>query len=418
MDCAAVMQHTVHSEFSDARKVAATVRFDTEELLATDIADMAVSFRIASTDEEGANLDVFTAPRVALTEVIESLQVHRIDPVAVDPDVCCLARYLAEYAEGQENAEGCTLYAVISDGRGYLVALSGEREPLIYRTFLVGASQDRVSLLAREAMVTAALVASHPVERLLVCDTGGDLSSQSVGEKTGFHVAPCDLAALAGAEPGDIADCSGAVDFALAYGATLGLTDKVNRVNLRNDHMPFLGKKMRFQRAVRFLSISLTILLLSVGVFFHSRLLQQNRLGEALRAKFEPDYLAVMPGKTKLPDTMRTAVGDLGRALRTLRAEKTGIGADQDSVSAKLTLVLKALNTCAKDTGLEIQSITVTTATITIDGTTSGHHNAANVLMPAMEKAGLQVRGNRIDREDDHDKFSVTLEPKKQMQAK
>lgn len=418
LDCATVMQHAVHSEFSDARKVAATVRFDTEETLATDVTDLAVSFRIASSDEEGAGLDVFTAPRAVLTEVIESLQGNGLDPVAIDPDVCCLSRYLAEYAEAQEDAENSTLYAALSDCRGYLVVLSGEREPLTYRTFLVGASQDKTSLLAREALVTTALVATQPAGRLRVFDASGDVLRESVAERTGFSVEPCDLAALAGVEPADLADCANAVDFALAYGAALGLTAKADSVNLRNDHMPFLGKKLRFQKAVRFLSVSLTILMLAVGIFVHSQLLRENRYRSDLRAKFEPDYLAVMPGKTKLPDTMKMAVGDLERALRTLKAEKTGIGADQDSVSAKLTLVLKALNSCAKETGLNLQSVTITPSTISVEGTTSGHHNAANVLMPGIEKSGLQVLSHRIDPEDDHDKFALTLEPKKQTQGK
>jgi len=418
LDCAAVMQHAVHSDFSDAKKVAATVRFDTEETLATDVTDLAVSFRIASSDDEGAGLDVFTAPRPVLTEVIESLQNCGIDPVAIDPDVCCLSRYLAQCAEAQEDTESGTLYAALSDSRGYLVMLSGEREPLTYRTFLIGASQDRPSLLAREATVTAALVAAHPAGQLRVFDASGDLALDAVRERTGLRVAPCDLAALAGIEPGDISDCASAVDFALAYGAALGLTERANSVNLRNDHMPFLGKKMRLQKAVRFLSVSVTILLLALGVFVHSQLLRENRSREALRAKLEPDYLAVMPGRTKLPGTMKGAVADLAKALKNLKAEKTGIGADQDSVSAKLTLVLRALNACAKDTGLNVQSITITTTSITVEGTTSGHHNAANVLMPAIEKEGLRVLSNRIDREDDHDKFSVTLEPKKQTQGK
>jgi hypothetical protein len=417
LDCAAVMQHAVHSEFSDVRKVAATVRFDTEETLATDVTDLAVSFRIAASDDEGAGLDVFTAPRATLTEVIQPLQAAGMDPVAIDPDVCCLSRYLAEYAEVQEDTQSSTLYAALSDGRGYLVVLSGERKPLTYRTFLIGASQDRTSLLAREAMVTTALAAAHPAGRLRVFDASGGLLPESVGERTGLPVDSCDLAAMAGVEPGDISDCSSAVDFTLAYGAALGLTDKVDSVNLRNDHMPFLGKKLRLQRAVRFLSVSVTILLLAVGVFFHSQLLRENRHREALRAKFEPDYLAVMPGKTRLPDTMKTAVDDLARALRTLKAEKTGVGADQDSVSAKLTLVLKALNSCARETGLNLKSISITSTVITVEGTTSGHHNAANVLMPAMEKAGLRVLPHRVDPEDDHDKFSVTLEPKKQTQG-
>ena len=120
------MQHSVHSEFSDPKKIAATVRFDTEETLATDVSDVAVTFRIASTDDEGAQLDVFTAQRAVLTDIIQSLQINGIDPVAVDPDIYCLSRYLLEYAGAQEESESSTLYAVLSDHRGYLVVVSGQ----------------------------------------------------------------------------------------------------------------------------------------------------------------------------------------------------------------------------------------------------------------------------------------------------
>ena len=44
LDCALFMQHSVHSDFSDYKKIAATVRFDTEEALATDVSEMAVVF--------------------------------------------------------------------------------------------------------------------------------------------------------------------------------------------------------------------------------------------------------------------------------------------------------------------------------------------------------------------------------------
>ena len=46
LDCASFMQHTVHSEFRDPKRIAATIRFDTEEALGTDISEMAVSFRV------------------------------------------------------------------------------------------------------------------------------------------------------------------------------------------------------------------------------------------------------------------------------------------------------------------------------------------------------------------------------------
>jgi len=43
LDCAMFMQHNVHSEFKDPKQIAATVRFDTEEALATDITNIAVA---------------------------------------------------------------------------------------------------------------------------------------------------------------------------------------------------------------------------------------------------------------------------------------------------------------------------------------------------------------------------------------
>ncbi len=74
LDCAMFMQHNVHSEFSDPKRIAATVRFDTEEALATDITDVAIAFRITSSDDSGSNLTVFTAQRKVLSDVLGALQ--------------------------------------------------------------------------------------------------------------------------------------------------------------------------------------------------------------------------------------------------------------------------------------------------------------------------------------------------------
>jgi hypothetical protein len=413
LDCADFMQHSVHSEFADPKKIAATVRFDTEETLATDVSDVSVTFRVASTDEEGAQLDVFTAQRPILTEIIRSLQANSIDPVAIDPDIYCLSRYLLEYAGGQKESEKATLYAVLSDCRAYLVVVSGQRELATLRTVLIGAARDRTALLVREALVTTGLSTGNSVGGLCVFDVRGEMTLQSIGEKTGMSVRACDLTTLAGVEPAQAADCPSAVDFALAYGAALGLSDKINCVNFRSDHMPFLGKKMRLQRAVRFLSLSMTILLLALGVFFHSQLLRENRLRETLRAALEPDYLAVMLGKKQLPDTMKTAVYDLERALRVLNAEKTGIGADQESVSAKMTLVLQALNGCAKKTNLSIDSITITGPNITINGATSGR-TETNLVFETMTKQGLELGNHTLG---EGGEFTVTLDVKKRAQG-
>ena len=410
LDCASFMQHTVHSEFSDPKRIAATIRFDTEEALATDISEMAVAFRVTSSGDEGSNLDVFTTQRAVLSDIILSLQSNGIDPVAVDPDVCCLARYLAEYTKTQESPEQSTLHAMLSDSRGYLVVVSGARQASILRTFLIGPAQERTGLLVRETLVTTALAETvHPVGQLHVFDAEGGLLTESLQEGTGLKVSMCDLAGLAGAKPGDTTESLNAVDFALACGAALAPAQKTNSVNLRHDHMPYLGKKRRLQNAVRLLSISVTVLLLAVGVYFHSQMIRVNKQRESLRDKLEADYLPVMPGKKKLPTPMKDAINDLERTLRTLRAEKQGIGANQESVSARLTLVLQGLNGCARQTDLNISAITITSTSIIITGDTSSRQNTVDVMGEAMKKVGLVIDSHDLHAENDRDAFTIRL---------
>jgi hypothetical protein len=418
LDCGLFMQHTVHSEFSDPKRIAATVRFDTEEALATDVSDVAVAFRVTSSGEDGSSLDVFTAQRAILSDILFSLQGNGIDPVTVDPDIGCLSRYLDAYTATEATAELSTLYSVLSDSRGYLVGLSGSHEVSTLRTFLIGADQDRNALLVRETLVTAGMAETTPPAGCqCVFDSTGQIAPASVSEKTRLPAGACNLLEIAGIETGDVADCSNAVEFALAYGAALALPGKANSINFRNDHMPYLGRKLRVQKAVRFFSISLTILLLAVGVFFHSQLLRVNRQRTALRAKFEPDYLTVMLGEKKLPSTMKDAVGKLERGLRLLKAEKTGIGASQESISAKLTLVLKALNDCARQTDLNVGSVTITGNSIIINGDTSSRQNTVGGVFAAIKSAGLKILQNSAKSEGGRDNFTVTVEPEKRLQG-
>jgi len=94
LDCAMFMQHNVHSEFDDTKQIAATIRFDTEEALATDISDIAIAFKITSSDQAGSELAVFTAQRKILSDILLSLQSSNIDPVTIEPDINCLSRVI------------------------------------------------------------------------------------------------------------------------------------------------------------------------------------------------------------------------------------------------------------------------------------------------------------------------------------
>ncbi|MBN1360773.1 MAG: hypothetical protein JW993_09285 [Sedimentisphaerales bacterium] len=415
LDCALFMQHRVHSDFGDRKKIAATVRFDTEEALATDVSDMAVAFRIASGNEHGSTLDVFTAQRSVLSDILMSLQSNGIDPVAIDPDVYCLSRYLGEYGCSEAATSG-TLYALLSDSRGYLVGMSaGSGEASNLRAFLVGAAQDRTGLLAREALVTAALAeTTGPLGRMCVSDAQGQLDAAKLGDRVALPVDACDPVEMAGLEPDRIADCPNAVDFAAAYGAALGQVQKDASISFRNDHMPFLGKKLRVQRAVRFLSISLAMLFLAVGIYFQAQLFRVNRERAAWRDKLEQDYLAVMLNKKRLPARMSDAVRDVEGELRRVRAGKTGEWSEETSVANKMTQVLQALNTCAAQADLRIKSITIRNEIIFNGDTSSGSRTEA--VFAALEAAGFSLEQLGVSEKDGRHLFTATLKPQKTAQ--
>ncbi len=408
LDCTLFMQHAVHSEFSDYKKIAATVRFDTEEALAMDVADVAVAFRVASSDDSGSNLDVFTTQRGALTDLLLALQGEGIDPVTVEPDSYSLSRYLNAYGASDAPSEHRRLHALLSDSRGYLLVASKPSGPLTMRAFPISAAQNRTQLLAREVLTTTALAeTAGPVHQVCLFDAKGEVSSEQFAAKVGRPVKVCHPAEMAGLEPSRIADGSNPVDFALAYGAALALGEKERGIDFRDDHMPYQGTKKRMNRALKFLSIAVTILVLSLGVYFQAQYMRASADRDAVRRSFEPLYSVVMMTKT-FPATLNQAVTNLKNELNRLKTQK-GIMGPQESISAKLTLVLQALNSCASQTGLIIDTITITTKTIHITGSTTSRRSTVNGVFEAMEKSGLKVDDNRASTEGDRDNFNMTV---------
>ena len=410
LDCAMFMQHSVHSEFSDPKRIAATVKFDTEEALATDIADVALAFEIVSTDETGSALTVFTAQRNVLSEVLDALQQYNLDPVTMEPDVGCLSRFVSRKAVSGESDEGETLFAVLSRRSGYLVAPSATASAV--RTFLVGSAQDRSKLLAREVLVTTALVErAEPVSSLKVFDSAGDVDRRLLGEKVGIEASAVDLAEIAGIEPERLADCASPADLAIAYGAALSHSQKGHAVNFRDDFSPFQGKKLRLQRAAKFAAVSITILIITAGVFFQTQLYAANKDDHDLRRKFSKLYSDVT--LTKLPDglSIKSAVRRLNDLKRRIEREKKGLTTDGKSVSAKLTFVLTAFNKCAAKTDLNIKSITVATKTISITGDTSSRNNT-QAFFKAIRDSGLTIPKESIVPKGGRSTFNIMVEPK------
>jgi len=415
LDCAMFMQHNVHSDFADVRQIGATIRFDTEEALATDISDVAIAFQIISGDRNGSDLTVFTAKKKMLSDLLLSLQSGGMDPVGIEPDVNCLSRYIGRKVAGAEGGQGRTMFGVLSARRGYLMAPhqngAGEQKAARVRTFLVGSAKDRSGLLAREAIMTTALTEdSEPISRVRVFDSAGPAEYEQLGERLGIEAGTIELVGPDVADEQALADVE-PVDFAIAYGAALGHLDKAPAVNFRDDFMPYQGKKLRMEKALKYFSISVTVLLIAVGLYFQTRLFNVNKDQTRVRQKFAKDY-AIAMSNVKLPDdlTIKKAVDRLGKERGRI-SKVPGASSTDGSVASKLALVLDAFNKSATQTKLNITKVSILAKTINISGWTSSRANT-NRFLEVVKQNGLNIVKESGETEPGRDKFNITVKPR------
>ncbi|MDD5064760.1 MAG: hypothetical protein PHQ35_08405 [Phycisphaerae bacterium] len=411
LDCSIFMQHSVRSKFNDPKQIAATIRFDAEEVLGMDITDLAIAFKVTSDSPAGSSLTVFTAKKKQLSDILTALQTNNIDPVTIEPDVNCLSRFISQTLSLPPDSH--PLFCVLSDSSGYFLAFSQSRAALAMRTFLVRSGQNRNDLLAREVPMTAALLSGDkPVNSVKVFDSTGSVDCPQLSNRLTIEVSPIDLIAAAATAPEALADCAGPVGFVIAYGAALSHLEKAHSVNFRSDFSPYQGKKVRLQKAMKVSSISAVVLMLAAGLYFQMQLWQQNSYRNQLYKKFEKQYAAVMFGK-KPPDKT-SPVKKLEGELRRIENVRKGLLSvtGEEAISAKLTLVLEAFNKCAEQTNLNVDSITIAAKTIRITGDTASRGNTLK-LFDAIRQSSLDITQQNLDAKGGRDNFSITVEPKK-----
>ncbi len=427
LDCAMFMQHSVRSEFSDARRITQTVRFDTEEALGTDVTDVAIAFKIDSIEQAGANLSVFTASRQLLGEILGGLQANNLDPASIEPDVNCLARFVCHKVAAIPQRR--PMFAFLSGRNGYFIiplTLPWQEvipmAPAAMRTFLISAAQNRNQMLSKQVSMTTALLATalsagagKAIDLLEVFDTANSIDLAGLGRQLAVEAQALDVIKSAGLTPEATADCPDPVEFSIACGAALAGFDSPQNANWRSDFMPYQGRKLRLQSTVRYFSVAATILMLALGVYGFRQAVQYNRDRAELRKKFAAEYSAVMFGQ-KLPDKYKSkeAVSKLNTALKRLKeAQKDSLSLSGDEVVAgKLSLVLQAFNKCAEAVSLNIDSVTITDKSISITGNTSSRENTLKVF-EAIKQTNLNILMQSYKSEAGRDIFIVTVEPKK-----
>ncbi|MHC4271515.1 MAG: hypothetical protein ACYST2_04300 [Planctomycetota bacterium] len=408
LDCSMFIQHKIHSDFNDPKQIAQTIRFDAEETLARDVSDIAIAFKINTSNETGSELTIFTAEKNLLADIVAVLQSNKMDPITIEPDSYCLNRLLSQQFDVTET----TLAAMLSKHNAYIMAIGSSKhiQKAPVRTFLLNLRNNRTQMLQREVPITAALLEPENIDSLKVCDCINSLDLVQLKDSLSVRVDPVNLFEIINIDQQKYTDDEDPIGYALAYGSALSLVKKTSTIDFRSDFLPYQAKKQKLQKAIRFLSISFTILLFVTGVFLQTRWFQSNKPVKDLKNRFNSEYATVMG---KEPERRRDPVKLLESELNKVKREKSGqlgsMGAE--SLTARLARILLAFNKCAKQTKLNVDAINITTKTITIAGSTSNRRNTLK-LRQSLETNGLKIAKDSLEEKGGRDNFRLTIEIK------
>ncbi|OHB59376.1 MAG: hypothetical protein A2173_11535 [Planctomycetes bacterium RBG_13_44_8b] len=405
IDCRLYRQQVIHSEFSEPKQIAQTIKFDAEEAIAINAAESAVAFEIASKGLSGAEVSVFAVSGSVISEIILAMQNNKLDPVTIEPDSICIRRLIEQASVS--DAETKPVYIALSQEKCFIVSPQQQGNAPV-RAFLTDTVQNKTAMLAREIMLTAASSpAAGQAGKIIIYAPEGGVDTGVLNEQTNLTIETLDSAALIIAKNQQQDDCSG-LDVLIAAGAAAGLLVKGTKVDFRPDFMPYQGKKTTLEKGVKILSVSLAVLFVALGIFGHLQYYRTNSYRNRLEDKFQKEYSLAMTG-AKLKKTSE-AVRKLQSEINRIKDVKSGLlsASGEDSIEAKLTFLLEAINGVPKNVDIDIDKIAVTTKTMTLTGSTSGRGYLQ--LFDAIDKHPKLAKSSEYyESKDGRDHFRLTI---------
>ncbi len=410
IDCGLYRQQKLHSEFTDYRQIAQTIKFDAEEALAVDAAQTAVAFEVIGRQLSGSEVATFAAPAGLVSEIIVSLQTNKLDPVSIEPDSICFRRVI-------DTAGEDAIIAAVSQTRCFIICPPMAGGPRIegreacgkatVRSFVTSESQNKMSLLAREIMMTTAMFgAEKRTETVKIYDTTGQIDLETLAAQTGLKIEILNIAeSIAFESQEDIEN----IDLIIAAGAGASLAGKTEKVDFRSDFMPYEGKKAALEKTIKILGVCLLVFFVAIGVFLQMQYYKTNKDRIRIGDKFKTDYVIAMSGGkfTKSSEAVRKLKSEINR----IKDVKSGLlsASGEDSIEAKLTFLFEALVGVPKNVNIEIEKISVTTKTMSIIGSTNS--GGYLQLFGAIDKHPKLVRGSSTyESKDGRDNFRLTIE--------
>lgn len=407
IDCGCYTQYFLHSEFEEYAQVAGTIKYDAEEAAAADAATLAVAFDITGRDSFGSKVTVYAADRQYLTDVLMDLQEGGLDPAYMEPDAVCLGRALCQTAHMTEQPDA--LFVLLSEPNCYLIRPQQGYAPAV-RTFLAGQGQDITAVLAREiVLMAAAEEAQHPLKTLVLIGQTDAVDKSCLHQRTGLEIrieTPEKSLGLADVQG------AGCCEVLAAFGAALAGRMRGHKADFRQDFMPYQGRRKMLVGSLRTISISLTVLLTAVALFFQLKAFQMRRYVGQISEKTLLEHKAVTYGK--LPPRGMTPSSNLRREYTRAKEMEEGLGpGDEKSVPAKLTFFFEALSKTPPGVDINIQQITITERSMKVKGDTNNKAGTMALFNEINKHPRISLTSERTSTSPDgRDTFEITLEPK------
>ena len=401
-------QYSLHSEFSDARQVESTIKFDAEEAAATDALNLAVTFTITGPLPTGSEVMAFSADRQTMTDILLDLQEGGVDPVMMEPDGVCLARVLERTLKMSEHPD--CLFVLTAEQGCYVMQPGKVGFAPKMRSFLLGPDQNRTATLVREVLqAKASWDDANPLKTVVFVQSPLGVDQKILAERTGLEVVVESAIAKIPSEM-TLEETLPAGTFLIAVGAGLAPFGKSQTADFRRDFMPYQGKRRAMESSLRLISISLTVLFLVMGAFFQFKAYRVNLDTQQVKAKLAQEYRGAMYGAN--PPTAEGVTSRLKRALNNVKRVQEGLGpGDDKSVAAKLTYFLEAINNTPKTVDVMIQQISITERSMRSKGDTNGRKATLDLFDAINKHPKLKLGSQRLGMVGARDTFEFTVEP-------
>jgi hypothetical protein len=408
IDCALYAQHIFHSEFTDLKQITGTIKFDAEEIVTTDATELAVTFQVTNSDQTGSDITLFTADNRLMTNTLTDFQAVGIDPILIEPDIVCLARFLQQNINPEKELQ--YLLAATSQHACYIINPQSTQNAPLTRSFLLNPKQDLTAVLTRQIPITlAAQHCEHFPTSLILVDGTNTINIETLNKNTGLNITKTDIPQALNANPELIQNAASTTHLAIAAGAALAESAKDKKADFREDFAPYQGKKRIMEKALRILSVSVTILFIALGGYFQLQVIKNRNYAKQLEKRAAADYTDAMFGNK--PSSRQPITSQLKHALNEARNIQKGIGSgDDDSPTTKLTFILEAINSVPKNVDLRIADISITSKAIRITGDSNSRQSTLEFFDAIKKHKKLKKSHENLSQKSNRDTFIVNLE--------